>query len=69
MTTDFNYMACIFQTTKQFLPSMLENNHGHIVNMGSSCGLVGISHLVDYRSGSSTLWLQFHMTQIPQLCG
>uniref|UniRef100_A0A0B7BAK4 Short-chain dehydrogenase/reductase 3 n=1 Tax=Arion vulgaris TaxID=1028688 RepID=A0A0B7BAK4_9EUPU len=35
-------------TTKHFLPSMLENNHGHIVNIGSSCGLVGVPKLVDY---------------------
>ncbi|BFZ21575.1 hypothetical protein BsWGS_24613 [Bradybaena similaris] len=48
-TLNVNLLAHMW-TTKQFLPSMLENNHGHIVNIGSSCGLVGISHLVDYSA-------------------
>ncbi|CAG5125646.1 unnamed protein product [Candidula unifasciata] len=48
-TFGVNLLAHIW-TTKQFLPSMLENNHGHIVNIGSSCGLVGVSHLVDYSA-------------------
>ena len=37
-------------TTKEFLPSMMENNHGHIINMASSCGLIGLSQLTDYSS-------------------
>lgn len=37
-------------TTKEFLPSMMENNHGHIINMASSCGIVGLNKLTDYSS-------------------
>ncbi|GFO44855.1 epidermal retinal dehydrogenase 2 [Plakobranchus ocellatus] len=48
-TMGVNLMAQIW-TTKEFLPSMMENNHGHIVNMGSSAGHVGLSHLVDYSA-------------------
>lgn len=31
--------SCFFQTTKAFLPTMLEINHGHIVTVASSLGL------------------------------
>ncbi|GFS04278.1 epidermal retinal dehydrogenase 2 [Elysia marginata] len=48
-TMGVNLMAQIW-ITKEFLPSMLENNHGHIVNMGSTAGLVGLSQLVDYST-------------------
>lgn len=48
-TFGVNLLAHVW-TTKQFMPSMLENNHGHIVSIGSSCGLVGVSHLVDYSA-------------------
>ena len=29
---------------------MIEKNHGHIVNIASGAGLVGVSGLVDYCS-------------------
>ncbi|XP_012942779.1 epidermal retinol dehydrogenase 2 [Aplysia californica] len=48
-TFGVNLMGPIW-TTKEFLPSMLENNQGHIVNMASSCGLIGLSHLTDYSA-------------------
>ncbi|KAH9490573.1 hypothetical protein Btru_034156 [Bulinus truncatus] len=38
------------RTTKEFLPSILANNHGHIVNVSSSCGLIGLKQLVDYSA-------------------
>jgi all-trans-retinol dehydrogenase (NAD+) len=38
------------QTTKAFLPNMLEKDHGHIVTIASLAGHVGISKLVDYCS-------------------
>nr|KAI8730521.1 17 beta-hydroxysteroid dehydrogenase [Biomphalaria glabrata] len=44
-----NLLAPIW-TTKEFLPSILANNHGHIVNISSSCGLIGIKQLVDYSA-------------------
>ncbi|XP_041361132.1 epidermal retinol dehydrogenase 2-like [Gigantopelta aegis] len=37
-----------FWTVKCFLPSMLHHNHGHIVNMASSVGLIGTNKLTDY---------------------
>ena len=36
------------QTTKFFLPTMLENNHGHVINIASSAGILGLSQLTDY---------------------
>jgi len=37
-----------FWTVKAFLPSMLENNHGHIITVASMAGHVGMHKLVDY---------------------
>ena len=39
-----------FWTTQSFLPTMLEQNKGHIVTIASSAGMVGTSKLVDYCS-------------------
>lgn len=39
-----------FWTVKCFLPSMLRRNHGHIVNIASSTGLVGLKNLADYSA-------------------
>jgi len=38
----------LFWTAKAFLPGMLKRNHGHIVTIASSAGLVGVSKLTDY---------------------
>lgn len=48
-TFDVNLLAH-FWTVKCFLPSMLKNNHGHIVNIASSTGLVGLNRLTDYSA-------------------
>lgn len=37
-----------FWTTKAFLPSMLEKNHGHVVSIASAAGLAGVNGLCDY---------------------
>ncbi|XP_044513935.1 epidermal retinol dehydrogenase 2-like [Gracilinanus agilis] len=37
-----------FWTYKAFLPAMIANNHGHLVCISSSAGLVGIYKLSDY---------------------
>jgi all-trans-retinol dehydrogenase (NAD+) len=37
-----------FWTVKAILPSMIENNHGHIVTIASSAGLLGVPGLADY---------------------
>ncbi|XP_077990327.1 epidermal retinol dehydrogenase 2-like [Glandiceps talaboti] len=46
-TMQLNIMAH-FWTVKAFLPSMINNNHGHIVNIASSAGIVGVAGLADY---------------------
>lgn len=46
-TFDVNILAHCW-TTKAFLPSMVEADHGHIVTIASMAGYVGINKLVDY---------------------
>ncbi|KAK3087140.1 hypothetical protein FSP39_002222 [Pinctada imbricata] len=48
-TINVNLMAH-FWTVKCFLPTMLRKNHGHIVNISSSTGLVGLNKLTDYST-------------------
>ncbi|WAR18076.1 RDHE2-like protein [Mya arenaria] len=36
------------KTVKAFLPDMMTRNHGHIVNIASSAGLIGVTGLADY---------------------
>lgn len=38
------------KTIKEFLPSMVQRNHGHIVSIASIAGCVGLSGAVDYCS-------------------
>lgn len=42
-------MACFLcrfaQTYKAFLPAMIANNHGHLVSIASSAGLIGVNGL------------------------
>ncbi|XP_008593036.1 PREDICTED: epidermal retinol dehydrogenase 2-like [Galeopterus variegatus] len=44
---DVNFKAHLW-TYKAFLPAMIANNHGHLVCISSSAGLVGVSGLADY---------------------
>ncbi|CAL7940438.1 unnamed protein product [Xylocopa violacea] len=46
-TMNVNVMSH-FWTIKAFLPSMIENNKGHIVSIASLAGLIGVPKLVDY---------------------
>ncbi|XP_026137677.1 short chain dehydrogenase/reductase family 16C, member 5a isoform X2 [Carassius auratus] len=36
------------QTYKAFLPAMTDKNHGHLVSVASSAGLIGVNGLADY---------------------
>lgn len=46
-TIKINTLAPVW-VTRAFLPTMLQRQHGHIVTIASSAGMVGISKLVDY---------------------
>ncbi|XP_007231130.3 epidermal retinol dehydrogenase 2 [Astyanax mexicanus] len=46
-TMDVNSTAH-FWTYKAFLPAMIAGNHGHLVSIASSAGLVGVNGLADY---------------------
>lgn len=46
-TMEVNTMAH-FWTYKAFLPAMMANNHGHLVSIASSAGLIGVNGLADY---------------------
>eukprot|EP00916_Digyalum_oweni_P022052 GHVL01036596.1.p1 GENE.GHVL01036596.1~~GHVL01036596.1.p1 ORF type:complete len:310 (-),score=3.65 GHVL01036596.1:155-1084(-) len=48
-TMQVNTMAH-FWTVKAFLPAMLSRNHGHVVSVASSAGLLGVTGLADYCS-------------------
>jgi len=40
------------QTYKAFLPAMIANNHGHLVSISSSAGLIGVNGLAGALSPS-----------------
>ncbi|XP_006204737.1 epidermal retinol dehydrogenase 2 [Vicugna pacos] len=44
---DVNFKAHLW-TYKAFLPAMIANDHGHLVCISSSAGLIGINQLADY---------------------
>ncbi|NXA54094.1 RDHE2 dehydrogenase, partial [Nothocercus julius] len=46
-TMEVNIMAH-FWTYKAFLPAMMASNHGHLVSIASSAGLIGVNRLADY---------------------
>ncbi|XP_024054033.1 epidermal retinol dehydrogenase 2 [Terrapene carolina triunguis] len=46
-TMEVNTMAH-FWTCKAFLPAMMASNHGHLVSIASSAGLIGVNGLADY---------------------
>ncbi|XP_048866341.1 short chain dehydrogenase/reductase family 16C, member 5a isoform X1 [Brienomyrus brachyistius] len=46
-TMEVNTMAH-FWTYKAFLPAMMANNHGHLVSIASSAGMIGVNGLADY---------------------
>ncbi len=48
-TMRVNVMAGMW-TTKVFLPEMIEKNKGHLVNIASSAGMVGVAKMADYAA-------------------
>ncbi|XP_015209198.1 epidermal retinol dehydrogenase 2 isoform X2 [Lepisosteus oculatus] len=46
-TMEVNTMAH-FWTYKAFLPAMIASNHGHLVSIASSAGMIGVNGLADY---------------------
>ncbi|XP_043921483.1 epidermal retinol dehydrogenase 2 isoform X2 [Protopterus annectens] len=46
-TIEVNTLAH-FWTYKAFLPAMIASNHGHLVSIASSAGLIGVNGLADY---------------------
>ena len=53
-TLNVNILAAILMT-KYILPSMIENNKGHIVNIASAAGLIGVPNLTDYCASKFAL--------------
>lgn len=51
-TFQVNTLA-LFWMTRAFLPDMVERNRGHIVNIASAAGYVGVPKLADYCSSKS----------------
>lgn len=49
MTIRVNTLAGIW-TTKVFLPEMIEKDRGHLVNIASAAGLVGVAKMSDYSA-------------------
>ncbi|VVC40802.1 Short-chain dehydrogenase/reductase SDR,NAD(P)-binding domain [Cinara cedri] len=37
-----------FWALEAFLPSMIENNHGHVIALSSMCGVIGLPNVVPY---------------------
>lgn len=50
-----------FQTYKAFLPAMIANNHGHLVSIASSAGLIGVNGLAGVCF--SPIIVSFHSCQ------
>ncbi len=48
-TMRVNAMAGMW-TTKVFLPEMIEKDKGHLVNIASSAGMVGVAKMTDYSA-------------------
>lgn len=48
-----------FVTVKEFLPSMIRRNHGHIVTVASAASFVAIGEVVDYACTKASA-LAFH---------
>lgn len=57
-TVDVNVVSHFF-TVREFLPSMIKNNHGHVVTIASMASFVTIARNVDYSVSKAGV-LAFH---------
>jgi short-subunit dehydrogenase len=48
-----------FWTVKEFLPSMIQNDHGHIVTIASMASFVALGDMADYAASKAAA-LAFH---------
>lgn len=46
-TMDINFWGHVY-FTREFLPEMIQRNNGHLVNIASSGGLLGMAQMTDY---------------------
>jgi all-trans-retinol dehydrogenase (NAD+) len=58
-TIEVNLTALLY-TTRAFLPEMYERNSGHIVNISSAAGTIGVAGLAVY---SATKWAVWGLTE------
>ena len=54
-TIDVNLTALIY-TTRAFLPGMYERNSGHVVNISSAAGTIGVPGLAVYAATKWGVW-------------
>jgi all-trans-retinol dehydrogenase (NAD+) len=54
-TININLTALVY-TTKAFLPKMYERNCGHIINISSAAGLLGVPNLAVYCATKWAVW-------------
>ncbi|KAL3429162.1 hypothetical protein BDV09DRAFT_190367 [Aspergillus tetrazonus] len=58
LTLEVNTLAH-FWTVKEFLPSMIQNDHGHIVTIASMASFVALGEMADYAASKAAA-LAFH---------
>lgn len=58
LTFEVNILAH-FWTVKEFLPSMIKRNHGHVITIASMASFAALGEMVDY-SCSKVGALAFH---------
>lgn len=58
LTLEVNTLAH-FWTVKEFLPSMIQNDHGHVVTVASMASFAGLGEMADYAASKAAA-LAFH---------
>jgi all-trans-retinol dehydrogenase (NAD+) len=53
-------ITALLYTIRAFLPGMYERNHGHVVNLSSAAGVVGVPEMAVY---SATKWAVYGLTE------